>query len=251
VDNTTDADGAPANAQNRVSENAARKWRDLGPAARDAITTSTWCSHCRTAVEIVDYHVGEVAEDLLLRGKCRVCGGPVARHVERPNSDCVPYAAPAQTTPTAVESDPFPGLESVAASRLTDAGLRNRQEVLAAIDSGKLSASSPDRPRQYGRIHHQRVLQWLDLPVAAPLPLPAGPGFTAKQGQYLAFIHYYTKINHCPPAEADFQRYFRVSPPTVHAMLVALQDRGWISRVPGRARSITLNLTRDSLPDLE
>jgi hypothetical protein len=38
--------------------------------------------------------------------------------------------------------------------------------------------------------------------------------FTAKQGQYLAFIHYYTKVNDCPPAEADMQRYFRVTPPT-------------------------------------
>jgi hypothetical protein len=251
VDNTTDADGAPGNAQNRVSENAARKWRDLGPAARDAISTSAWCTHCRTAVEIVDYDVGEVANDLVLRGKCGTCGGPVARHVENPNSNCIPHSAPAQKTPTAAESGPFPGLDSIAARRLADAGLRNREEVLAAIDSGKLSASSPDRPRQYGRIHHQRVLQWLGLPVAAPLPLPAGPVFTAKQGQYLAFIHYYTKINHCPPAEADFQRYFRVSPPTVHAMLETLQEHGWVTRVPGRARSIALNLTRDTLPDLE
>lgn len=251
MDNTTDADGAPANSLDRVAENAARKWRDLCPAARDAITTSAWCPHCRTAVEIVDYHVGEVAEDLLLRGKCRVCGGPVARHVEKPNSDCVPSPAPAHTTPTAGESNPFPGLESVAARRLTDAGLRNREEVLAAVDSGKLSASSPERPPQYRRIHHQRVLEWLGLPVPNPLPLSPKPAFTPKQGQYLAFIHYYTKINLCPPAEEDFQRYFRVSPPTVHATLVTLEERRWISRVPGRARSITLNLGRDSLPDLE
>jgi hypothetical protein len=31
--------------------------------------------------------------------------------------------------------------------------------------------------------------------------------FTEKQGQYLAFIYYYTKINGQPPAEADMQRY--------------------------------------------
>jgi repressor LexA len=67
----------------------------------------------------------------------------------------------------------------------------------------------------------------------------------------LAFIHYYTKINGCPPAEADFQRYFRVSPPSVHAMIVALEQKGLISKVPGRARSIALNLGRDMLPDLE
>ena len=35
------------------------------------------------------------------------------------------------------------------------------------------------------------------------------PEYTEKQGQYLAFIYNYTKINSRPPAEADMQRYFR------------------------------------------
>ena len=30
--------------------------------------------------------------------------------------------------------------------------------------------------------------------------------FTAKQGQYLAFIYYYTKVNGVAPAESDFER---------------------------------------------
>ncbi len=34
------------------------------------------------------------------------------------------------------------------------------------------------------------------------------PAYTATQGQYLAFIYYYTKIHGVPPAEADLQRYF-------------------------------------------
>jgi hypothetical protein len=38
------------------------------------------------------------------------------------------------------------------------------------------------------------------------------PSFTAKQGQYLAFIDSYTKIHRQAPAESDLQRYFRVSP---------------------------------------
>jgi repressor LexA len=78
----------------------------------------------------------------------------------------------------------------------------------------------------------------------------AGP-FTAKQGQYLAFIHYYTKINGVAPAEADFQRYFRVSPPSVHAMILKLEAGGWISRVPGAGRSIRLLVAREALPDLD
>jgi hypothetical protein len=41
------------------------------------------------------------------------------------------------------------------------------------------------------------------------------PRFTEKQGQYLAFIYTYVLLNRQPPAEADFQRFFRVTPPSV------------------------------------
>ena len=74
---------------------------------------------------------------------------------------------------------------------------------------------------------------------------------TPKQGQYLAFIYYYSKITGQAPAEADFQRYFRVSPPSVHNMIVTLDERGFISRETGRGRSIKLLLDRDAIPDLE
>jgi hypothetical protein len=53
--------------------------------------------------------------------------------------------------------------------------------------------------------------------------------FTEKQGQYLAFIATYTLLNRRPPAEADFQRFFQVTPPAVHQMIVELelQRRPW------------------------
>jgi repressor LexA len=76
------------------------------------------------------------------------------------------------------------------------------------------------------------------------------PDYTAKQGQYLAFIYYYTKLNARPPAEADIQRYFELSPPAVHQMIVTLERMGFITRVPGQSRSIRLQLTREQLPDL-
>jgi hypothetical protein len=38
--------------------------------------------------------------------------------------------------------------------------------------------------------------------------------FTEKQGQYLAFIYTYAHMFGRPPAEADMQRHFRVTPPT-------------------------------------
>ena len=82
------------------------------------------------------------------------------------------------------------------------------------------------------------------------VPREAEP-FTPKQGQYLAFIYYYTKIHGRPPAEADLQRFFRVTPPVVHQMIKTLAARGFIDREPGTARSIRLRLTRAQLPDLE
>jgi len=75
--------------------------------------------------------------------------------------------------------------------------------------------------------------------------------FTAKQGQYLAFIYYYGKIHGTSPAESDLQRYFRVTPPVVHQMIKTLHSHGFIDREPGKARSIKLRLTRAQLPDLD
>lgn len=50
--------------------------------------------------------------------------------------------------------------------------------------------------------------------------------FTPKQGQYLSFIYWYTKLNRVTPAEADFARDFRVSPPAVHLMILKLETGG-------------------------
>jgi DNA-binding MarR family transcriptional regulator len=77
------------------------------------------------------------------------------------------------------------------------------------------------------------------------------PQFTAKQGQYLAFIHTYVLLNRRAPAEADFQRFFLVTPPAVHQTIVALERRGLISRVPGQPRSIKLLVPAESLPALQ
>jgi len=59
------------------------------------------------------------------------------------------------------------------------------------------------------------------------------PRFTEKQGQYLAFIYYYTKINGRAPSEADMKKYFRVTPPSVHQMVLTLETKGLIERDEG------------------
>ena len=78
-----------------------------------------------------------------------------------------------------------------------------------------------------------------------------GPRFTPKQGQYLAFIYLYTKLNRCPPAQSDIQKYFGVSPPTVHQMILRLEEAGLLSRQPGVGRSLQVLLPRARLPELE
>jgi SOS-response transcriptional repressor LexA len=77
---------------------------------------------------------------------------------------------------------------------------------------------------------------------------------TPKQGQYLAFIHLYTRLHRRPPAETDMQQYmqqyFRVSPPSVHQMVLTLERRGFIRRQPRTARSIELLVDPKLLPEL-
>ena len=82
---------------------------------------------------------------------------------------------------------------------------------------------------------------------AADAPRPA---FTARQGQFLAFIHAYSLVNGRPPAEADMMR-FRLTPPSVHQMILKLEQLGLISRQPGVPRSIVVLLDRAALPPLE
>lgn len=74
--------------------------------------------------------------------------------------------------------------------------------------------------------------------------------FTDLQGQYLAFIDTYVALHGIAPAEADMQRFFQVTPPAVHRMVLALEERGLLERVPDRSRSIRLRLPSDEIPKL-
>jgi DNA-binding MarR family transcriptional regulator len=86
---------------------------------------------------------------------------------------------------------------------------------------------------------------------ADPMSSESSPSYTEKQGQYLAFIHTYTLLNRRPPAEADFQRFFGTTPPAVHDMILGLERRGLITRVPGQPRSIKLLVPAADLPQLQ
>ena len=85
--------------------------------------------------------------------------------------------------------------------------------------------------------------------MTADAPEPR-PGFTPRQGQYLAYIHAYTLVIGRPPSELDMQRFFRVSAPAIHMMVLTLEKAGLIARQPGVPRSISLLVDRATLPAL-
>ena len=75
--------------------------------------------------------------------------------------------------------------------------------------------------------------------------------WTEVQGQYLAFIRAYSLVNGRAPAEADMQRFFGVTPPSVHQMVLTLEGRGLIARTVGAARSIRVLVPAEHLPSLQ
>ncbi|WP_437763430.1 hypothetical protein WMF27_41025 [Sorangium sp. So ce281] len=75
--------------------------------------------------------------------------------------------------------------------------------------------------------------------------------FAETQGRYLAFLRAYTAVHGHAPSEAEMQQFFRVSPPSVHRMILALEQRGLITREPGVARSIRVLVPAAELPPLD
>jgi Mn-dependent DtxR family transcriptional regulator len=67
----------------------------------------------------------------------------------------------------------------------------------------------------------------------------------------LALIYWYSKVNRRPPAEADIQRYFGVTPPTVHQMVLTLEKAGLLQRSPGQPCSLKVLVPIERLPHLE
>ena len=73
---------------------------------------------------------------------------------------------------------------------------------------------------------------------------PSTKPFTPTQGQYLVFIHLYTRLHRRPPAETDMQEYFRVK------MVLTLERAGLIRRQPKTPRSIEVLIDPKLLPEL-
>lgn len=61
---------------------------------------------------------------------------------------------------------------------------------------------------------------------------------TEKQQAYLDYIASYIAVHRQAPAEHEMQAHFGVTPPSVHRMVLALEEKGAIRRQPGQAGSI-------------
>jgi hypothetical protein len=135
---------------------------------------------------------------------------------------------------------------SVDAKELRETLYRAQKKPLRTVLDGKVHLL---RVRMEDRFGENAFI--VKIEPAPKLDPAAAPQFTAKQGQYLAFIYNYTKMHHgMAPAESDLQNYFRVSPPSVHEMIKTLERNGLIERTPGRARSIRLLIRLEHLPRL-
>jgi len=87
---------------------------------------------------------------------------------------------------------------------------------------------------------------------ASPIAtIPGGP--TRRQGQFLAFLREYIMRNQAgvAPSHADFQCFFDLTPPSVNSMLIRLEQRGFIRRLPGKARAIEIVCPPDWIPPLD
>lgn len=99
------------------------------------------------------------------------------------------------------------------------------------------------------------ALHLLDTADNIGLPAAAPPAITPtrQQGQFLAYISEYVAGNRLGvgPSHADLQKFFNLTPPSVNSMLVRLERRGFIRRVPGKARAIEVLFPAAHLPPLE
>jgi hypothetical protein len=138
-------------------------------------------------------------------------------------------------------------------------GRRRRRSATLATSDGIPAVVPMEAPLPFGPVNRGPAnldtvrdrLKRAQILLAAGAGIGDGTFFTATQGQYLAFIHAYTLVNGRPPAQADIQRFFQVTPPSVHRMLLTLERERLISRRPGMPRSIVVLVDRADLPALE
>src|ERR1700716_1784108 len=80
------------------------------------------------------------------------------------------------------------------------------------------------------------------------MTFPISPVTARTAAQYLAFIYAYSRMFRRPPAEADMQRHFRVSPPSVHQMVLTIERAGLSDANPASPEASSYLLPRKICP---
>ncbi len=70
------------NDQNKFTQQAARRWEELGARSQTLYLNNVWCGACRKSTTIVRFEATIEQGDLILEGECIACGGSVARLIE-------------------------------------------------------------------------------------------------------------------------------------------------------------------------
>lgn len=65
---------------------------------------------------------------------------------------------------------------------------------------------------------------------------------TPRQAEYLDFIRKFTERWGIPPSFDEIGRHFMTTPPSVNGMIKTLEARGFLTRVPGQARTLRILL---------
>jgi hypothetical protein len=87
------------------------------------------------------------------------------------------------------------------------------------------------------------------LKAAAQQASPAD--FTPRQGEFLAFIHSYARVNRQEPTERDLERYFRISSSGIRDMIERLEWGKFIACSEDQPRHLRVLIPVEQLPELE
>lgn len=94
----------------------------------------------------------------------------------------------------------------------------------------------------------KHIIDHKELVVSIPKLEKSDKKLTVRQGQFLAFIFYYTKVNKQPPAEADIQAYFNISSASTHQMIKTLVQKNLLHKTPRQSRSMKVLVSEEQLP---
>jgi len=86
-------------------------------------------------------------------------------------------------------------------------------------------------------------------PRSVPGATSSPSSITRRQGEFLSFILRYTQKNGIAPSYEDMATHFGISSPSVNGMMKTLERNGFISRVPGAARTVRVEVRPEDLPE--